>query len=99
MYLRVSLPVSLSVAVSLDDVSCSPSFLSGKVEAERCLVAGQHRTVVILHGAERLIRRDRRTQFVIVTRIFGFRRRLDVEHIRRMDFAAIGADRALAEQR
>src|SRR5208282_4087415 len=58
-----------------------------------------HRTVVVLHRPERLVRRYSGAQLVIVSRIFRFFPVFHLEQIGGVDFAAIGADGALAEQR
>src|SRR5580692_10919208 len=50
----------------------------------RSVAAGHQRTVIILHRTESLIGRDGGTQLVVIARIFGFRRRLHVEHVSRM---------------
>src|SRR5664279_3331523 len=57
------------------------------------------RAVAILQRPERLVGRDRRADLVVVPRALRFRRLLDFDQVRRMDLAAVDADRALAEQR
>src|ERR1700731_107704 len=56
------------------------------------------RAMAVLERPERLVGRNGGQQLVEVARILRFRRRLHLEQIGRVDLAAVGADRALAEQ-
>src|SRR4051812_32262434 len=57
-----------------------------------------HRTPAVSHWPECLLGRNRRDQAIVVVRIFRLVRLFDLEQIHRMDHAAIGADRDVAEQ-
>ena len=59
----------------------------------------QHRADALLERDEGFRRRDGGDEVVIVPRILRVRRLLHLEQIGRVDLAAVGADRALAEQR
>src|SRR5580704_4167543 len=60
---------------------------------------GHHRAVAILERTESFFGRDGGAQLVKVAGIFRFFRRLNLKQIGRVDFAAVGADIAFAEQR
>src|SRR5580704_15690269 len=62
-------------------------------------VAADHWTIAVFQRPERLFRRNGGAQDVIVTRIFGILRLLHLEHVSRVNRAAVGADAALTEQR
>src|SRR4029453_10450977 len=57
------------------------------------------RALSILQRPERLIRRDRRAHLVVVPWTLGFGWLLHLDEVRRVDLAAVDADRPLAEQR
>src|SRR5579862_814454 len=71
-----------------------------RLDRRACLLrSADQRTITVLQRAERFVRRNRGALSVIVTRIFGLFGLLHFEEIGGMNLAAIGADRALAEQR
>src|SRR5690349_22329987 len=53
----------------------------------------------LAQGPERLVRGNRGAQLVVVVRALGLGRLLHLEEISVVDLAAVGADRALAEER
>src|SRR6188768_409311 len=63
----------------------------------RCLF--HQRAFPVLERTECLLGRDRRLDLVVVPRCLRLGGLLDLHEIRRVDLAAVDADRALAEQR
>src|SRR5215218_7999633 len=62
-------------------------------------LASRERAAAILQRAEGFSRRDGRLHVIEVAGVLRFRRLLHFEQIGVVDLAAVGADRALAEQR
>src|ERR1700733_8799713 len=68
-------------------------------QSESVKLPVDQRAIAILERSECFVRRDSRTQFVIVAGIFRFFGLLHLEQIRVVQLAAVGAYRALPEQR
>src|SRR5882672_3353356 len=67
-----------------------------KISVMRLLHQG---AAALFLGTERLIRRNRGADLVVVPGVLRLRRLLHLEQIRRVDLAPVLADAALAEQR
>src|SRR6266851_9549182 len=69
----------------------------GRVRGLRLLF--HERAVALVDGPEGLLGRDGRADLVVVPRVLRLGRLLDLDQIRGVDLAPVGADRALAEER
>src|SRR3954454_1994227 len=79
--------------------SVQPSAEARGLLNNRLSLLRHQRAFALVHRAERLAAGDRADQLVIIPRSFRFRGGLDLVQIHVMDVAAVGADRALAEDR
>src|SRR5258706_14750568 len=77
-----------------------PLPVAGRGQGEgECRLLLHQGAVALVDGPERLLGGGGRARLVVVPRPLGLGRLLDLEQVHGVQLAAVGADRALAEQR